>query len=57
VGRLNLGPCRIDLGKLAVKWQSRQAQYSSLDSFVRDELASVNAGVQPVLEKPQDVVL
>jgi len=57
VGRLNLGPCRIDLGKLTVKCQARPNRQRSIDAFVRDALAEANVGVQPVLAAPQDVVL
>ena len=57
VGRLNLGPCRIDLGKLTVKCQARPNLQRSIDAFVRDALAEANVGVQPVLAAPQDVVL
>jgi len=57
VGRLNLGPCRIDLGKLTAKCQARPNLQRSIDAFVRDALAEANIGVQPVLAAPQDVVL
>ncbi len=55
IGRLDLGPCRIDLGKLAVKYQRESG--GSVDEFVNKELASAKTGVTPVLEEPQDVVL
>jgi glyceraldehyde 3-phosphate dehydrogenase len=54
---LNLGPCRIDLGKLTVRYQRRGGEFASVDAFVRNELASVNTGVRPVLDRPRDVVL
>jgi glyceraldehyde 3-phosphate dehydrogenase len=58
VGRMNLGPCRIDLGKLTVKWQKRRdLDRPSIDAFVHQELSAAETGVTPVLEKPQDVVL
>jgi glyceraldehyde 3-phosphate dehydrogenase len=57
MGRLNLGPCRVDIGKLTVKFQAHRAEYASIDDFVRRELAEVNTGVKPVLGQPQDVVL
>ncbi len=56
MARLNLGPCRIDLGKLTVKHQEL-GEDTSLDEFVGSELQSVNTGVLPVLDQPQDVVL
>ncbi|MBI5445228.1 MAG: glyceraldehyde-3-phosphate dehydrogenase [Deltaproteobacteria bacterium] len=57
IGSLNLGPSRIDLGKLTVKYQEKGASYPSLHAFVEKELESVNTGVKPVLERPKDVVL
>ncbi len=57
LANLDLGPCRIDLGKLAVRYQEDQDRYASLDAFVAEELRSVTTGVHPVLEKPQDVIL
>ncbi|MBI5014128.1 MAG: glyceraldehyde-3-phosphate dehydrogenase [Deltaproteobacteria bacterium] len=57
IGQLNLGPCRIDLGKLTVKYQMQKAENPSVEAFVRRELESVSTGVRPVLERPKDVVL
>ncbi|MDW7708841.1 MAG: glyceraldehyde-3-phosphate dehydrogenase [Deferrisomatales bacterium] len=57
IGRLDLGPCRIDLGKLTVKYQACGGACGSLDAFVAQELASVSTGLKPVLGRPQDVVL
>ncbi len=57
VGKLDLGPCRIDLGKLTVKYQAHAAEHPSLDAFVRSELAAVATGMHKVLGRPQDVVL
>jgi glyceraldehyde 3-phosphate dehydrogenase len=57
VGRLNLGPCRLDLGKLTARCQTRANPQRSIDAFVREVLAEANVGVQPVLAAPQDIVL
>ncbi|GAB4265169.1 MAG: glyceraldehyde-3-phosphate dehydrogenase [Deferrisomatales bacterium] len=59
LGRLDLGPCRIDLGKLTVKYKAQKEETPGLtpDDFVRRELEEVITGVHPVLAKPQDVVL
>ncbi len=57
VAALDLGPCRIDLGKLTVKYQSLGDDRPALDAFVRTELAAALTGVTPVLARPQDVVL
>ncbi len=54
LARLDLGPCRIDLGKLTVR---HQKEGGDLDAFVARELEAVTTGVRPVLEPPQDVVL
>lgn len=57
LGRLDLGPCRIDLGKLTVKYQGLPEPKPTVDAFVAAELAPAATGVQQVLKKPQDVVL
>ncbi|MBE0618586.1 MAG: glyceraldehyde-3-phosphate dehydrogenase [Proteobacteria bacterium] len=57
LGRLDLGACRIDLGKLTVKYQAHAKDYPSLDAFVGKELSAVTTGIQTVLARPQDVVL
>ncbi|GAB6061698.1 glyceraldehyde-3-phosphate dehydrogenase [Deferrisoma palaeochoriense] len=54
MAKLDLGPCRIDLGKLTVRYQR---EGGDLDAFVARELAPVTTGPRPVLEPPQDVVL
>jgi glyceraldehyde 3-phosphate dehydrogenase len=57
VGGLDLGPCRLDLGKLTVKYLAQKNEFASVYEFVGRELASVATGRHPVLDKPQDVVL
>ena len=54
VGKLDLAPARIDLGRLAVRYQA-VAGTVSIDEFLQKELAAVNTGRTPLL--PQDVVL
>ncbi|TGU74923.1 glyceraldehyde-3-phosphate dehydrogenase [Geomonas terrae] len=54
--RLDLAPARIDLGRLAVRYQSLQGKVS-VDDFVASELASVNTGRTSILDEPQDIVL
>ncbi|GAA4651658.1 glyceraldehyde-3-phosphate dehydrogenase [Kistimonas scapharcae] len=53
---LKLGPSRIDIGKLAMKFKS-QDQFAELNDFLRDELKEVLGGEQPESESGQDVVL
>ncbi|MBE0503461.1 MAG: glyceraldehyde-3-phosphate dehydrogenase [Desulfuromonadales bacterium] len=55
LSRLDLAPCRIDIGKLTVRYLAENS--GDVDAFVRRELAEVNTGQAPVLEKPRDVVL
>ncbi|MCM0081113.1 glyceraldehyde-3-phosphate dehydrogenase [Geomonas sp. Red32] len=55
MGRLDLAPARIDIGRLAVRYQAQQGV--SVDDFVRQELASVNTGRTPLLDEPKDIVL
>jgi glyceraldehyde 3-phosphate dehydrogenase len=57
VGRLDLGPCRIDLGKLTMKFHAHADEHASVDAFVAKELASACTGVRGVLPRSQDVVL
>ena len=52
LGRLDLAPARIDLGKLAMRYQSVGGD---VDAFVARELAAINIGQRPVLEQPRDV--
>jgi len=56
LSKLDLAPARIDLGRLAVRYQAVQGNVS-VEEFVAGELASVNTGRTPLLEEPQDIVL
>lgn len=53
---LDLGPARIDIGKLAVGFYN-QCTIPSVDDYVRTELAVINTGHHSLLEEPRDVVL
>ncbi|ACH40781.1 glyceraldehyde-3-phosphate dehydrogenase, type I [Citrifermentans bemidjiense Bem] len=55
IGKMDLAPARIDLGRLAVRYQSQQG--GSVADFLSRELASVNTGRTPLLDEPQDIVL
>jgi glyceraldehyde 3-phosphate dehydrogenase len=56
VGRLDLAPARIDIGKLTVRYQA-QAGELTVEDFVGRELATVNTGRSALLDEPQDIVL
>ncbi|QWV93058.1 glyceraldehyde-3-phosphate dehydrogenase [Geomonas oryzisoli] len=56
LAKLDLAPARIDLGRLAVRYQAVQDKVS-IDDFVASELASVNTGRTSLLDEPQDIVL
>jgi len=56
ISKLDLAPARIDIGKLTVRYQA-QAANTSVDDFVRQELAPVNTGKKAQLSEPRDVVL
>ncbi len=56
IGRLELAPARIDLGKLTYRFCTGGGG-ASADSYVRTALAGVNTGVVPILSEPQDIVL
>lgn len=53
--KLDLAPCRIDLGKLAVAIQ--QQNIDNIDTFVAEQLADINTGQAHQLSKPRDLVL
>lgn len=56
ISKLDLAPCKIDLGKLTVRYQA-QAGGESVETFIGRELAGLNTGSTPVLAEPRDVVL
>jgi glyceraldehyde 3-phosphate dehydrogenase len=56
LSRLDLSPCRVDIGKLTVRFRA-QGNGTPLEDFVRQELMAVNKGKNALLKEPQDVVL
>jgi glyceraldehyde 3-phosphate dehydrogenase len=56
INKLDLAPARIDLGKLTFNFFTESAGLSA-EAYIRRELASVNTGVSPILDEPQDIVL
>ncbi len=56
VGKLDLAPARIDIGKLTVRYQAQGAS-QDVDDFVRQELSAINTGQTSLLNEPRDVVL
>src|SRR5512136_332880 len=56
ISDLDLAPARIDLGRLAVRYQNRGGGMA-VEEFVRRELASINTGRSQVLNEPRDIVL
>ena len=58
LSELDLGPCHIDVGKLALKYMSESAGNGTTPmDFVKQACAEVIGRHVPPLEKPQDVVL
>jgi len=57
--RLDLGPCHIDVGKLATHYMEENGNGSELSpiEFVKRECSEVIGRHIPPLEKPQDIVL
>ncbi|MFT5442482.1 MAG: glyceraldehyde 3-phosphate dehydrogenase [Myxococcota bacterium] len=53
---MDLAPARIDIGNLLTHLRKKGAVQSMAD-FVAEELAEVDTGRKPVLDKPRDVVL
>jgi len=56
LSRLELAPSRIDLGKLTFHYCTESGGLTP-EAYVLRELASVNTGVSPILDEPQDIVL
>ena len=54
IAKLDLAPARIDLGKLTVRFRDSDM---AVDSFLAEQLASINTGRTPLLVEPQDIVL
>jgi len=58
LSELDLGPCHIDVGKLALKYMEESAgNGTTAMDFVKQACAEVIGRHVPPLEKPQDVVL
>ena len=56
ISKLDLGPCHVDLGKLATKFMA-ESETISAEDFVIRECKSVIGVKAPPIEKPQDIVL
>jgi len=56
ISKLDMGPCHVDLGKLATKFMAASEAISAEDFVIR-ECASVIGLTAPPIEKPQDIVL
>lgn len=52
----DIGPARIDIGKLGAEWLSEKKNYSDIDDFVHDKLRGFSEEEQGALE-PKEVVL
>lgn len=58
IAGMNLGPCHIDLGKLATKYMDDEASAKlSAEDFTAKECHSVIGATAPPINEPQDVVL
>jgi glyceraldehyde 3-phosphate dehydrogenase len=58
IAELELGPCHIDLGRLATKFMDDEASSQmSPEAFVTQECQSVIGSSAPPIAEPQDVVL
>ena len=54
--KLNLAPCRVDIGKLATGYQT-DGEGQSLEDYIRQQLGNLVNGKQVLLTEAQDVVL
>lgn len=58
IAGMNLGPCHIDLGKLATKYMDDEASAKlSAEEYTEQECQSVIGATVPPISEPQDVVL
>lgn len=58
IAGMNLGPCHIDLGKLATKYMDNEASAKlSVEEYTTQECQSVIGAMVPPINEPQDVVL
>ncbi|HCG69519.1 MAG TPA: glyceraldehyde-3-phosphate dehydrogenase, partial [Gammaproteobacteria bacterium] len=58
IAGMNLGPCHIDLGKLATKYMDDEASAKlSAEEYTKQECQSVIGATVPPISEPQDVVL
>lgn len=58
IAGMNLGPCHIDLGKLAIKYMDDEASAKlSAEEYTEQECQSVIGATVPPISEPQDVVL
>ena len=58
MSRLDLGPCHVDLGKLATKFMAESAENETdAEAFVRRECESVIGTRRQPISQPQDIVL
>lgn len=51
----NVGPGRIDIGKLAFEWYQEQGKYKTTSEFINDKLKALIGNINPIT--PKDVVL
>ena len=56
LGKLELAPSRIDIGKLTTRYHTSMAA-EDVEVFVGQELSEINAGKRKLREVPQDIVL
>ncbi|HKJ05581.1 MAG TPA: glyceraldehyde-3-phosphate dehydrogenase [Geopsychrobacteraceae bacterium] len=56
IAKLDLAPGKIDLAKLAIRYQKLKGKVSVAD-FVAEQLADLNTGLARQLSEPRDVVL
>ncbi len=53
---MDLGPAKIDVGKLTSEWLAEREEVQNLDQFLKNKLGNFMAGDAPEME-PRDVVL
>lgn len=56
IAKLDLGPCHVDLGKLATKFMAEPEAMSAEDFVIRECKTVIDVKAPPI-EKPQDIVL
>lgn len=54
--KIDLAPCKVDIGKLAGEWEAEEANYGSKAEFIKDKLSHIIGSKKDSIA-PKDVIL